>query len=99
MFFVWHQLSRIFTWVVLGCDANNSRLTSHITEHKKKSEPFAYRLWVRISTVWCGQEDLNPYGVIHTPLKRARLPVPPLPRADIDNWYYTISFPRCQAAD
>ena len=48
---------------------------------------------------WCGRRDLNPYGVIHTPLKRARLPVPPLPRADIDNWYYTISFPRCQAAD
>ena len=29
---------------------------------------------------WCGKRDLNPYGVHHTPLKRARLPVPPLPR-------------------
>ena len=29
---------------------------------------------------WCGKRDLNPYGVNHTPLKRARLPVPPLPR-------------------
>ncbi len=28
---------------------------------------------------WCGKRDLNPYGVNHTPLKRARLPVPPLP--------------------
>ena len=28
--------------------------------------------------VWCGKRDLNPYGVNHTPLKRARLPVPPL---------------------
>ncbi len=27
----------------------------------------------------CGKRDLNPYGVNHTPLKRARLPVPPLP--------------------
>ena len=27
---------------------------------------------------WCGKRDLNPYGVNHTPLKRARLPVPPL---------------------
>ena len=27
---------------------------------------------------WCAKRDLNPYGVNHTPLKRARLPVPPL---------------------
>ena len=27
----------------------------------------------------CGRRDLNPYGMLHTPLKRARLPVPPLP--------------------
>ncbi len=27
---------------------------------------------------WCEKRDLNPYGVNHTPLKRARLPVPPL---------------------
>ena len=27
---------------------------------------------------WCERRDLNPYGVNHTPLKRARLPVPPL---------------------
>ena len=33
--------------------------------------------------VWCGKRDLNPYGVNHTPLKRARLPVPPLPRATL----------------
>ena len=36
----------------------------HISpEHKKKSEPFAYRLWVRISTVWCGKQDLNLHEV------------------------------------
>ena len=29
----------------------------------------------------CGKRDLNPYGVNHTPLKRARLPVPPLPHS------------------
>ena len=29
-------------------------------------------------SVLCGKRDLNPYGVNHTPLKRARLPVPPL---------------------
>ncbi len=27
----------------------------------------------------CGKRDLNPYSVNYTPLKRARLPVPPLP--------------------
>ena len=27
---------------------------------------------------WCEKRDLNPYGKNHTPLKRARLPVPPL---------------------
>ena len=30
---------------------------------------------------WCGRRELNPYDSHHTPLKRARLPVPPLPRA------------------
>ena len=31
---------------------------------------------------WCEKRDLNPYGKIHTPLKRARLPVPPLSRSN-----------------
>ena len=35
---------------------------------------------MRLPFLWCGKRDLNPYGVNHTPLKRARLPVPPLPR-------------------
>ena len=30
------------------------------------------------SVCWCEKRDLNPYGIHHTPLKRARLPVPPL---------------------
>ena len=30
------------------------------------------------SFLFCEKRDLNPYGVNHTPLKRARLPVPPL---------------------
>ena len=33
--------------------------------------------------IWCEKRDLNPYGKNHTPLKRARLPVPPLSRATI----------------
>ena len=27
---------------------------------------------------WCERRDLNPYESPHTPLKRARLPIPPL---------------------
>ena len=30
---------------------------------------------------WCGRRDLNPYGSPHTPLKRARMPIPPRPHA------------------
>ena len=43
---------------------------------------------------WCGKRDLNPYGVNHTPLKRARLPVPPLPRVRLTRniLYYTRFF-------
>src|SRR5262244_3187311 len=28
--------------------------------------------------LWCRRGDSNPHGLPHTPLKRARLPVPPL---------------------
>ena len=28
---------------------------------------------------WCGRRDLNPYSVKNTPLKRARMPIPPRP--------------------
>ena len=31
---------------------------------------------------WCGHRDLNSDGVIHTPLKRTRLPVPPWPHSE-----------------
>ena len=28
--------------------------------------------------LWCRRRDLNPHGFLHTPLKRARIPIPPL---------------------
>src|SRR5213594_2555409 len=31
---------------------------------------------------WCRRGDSNPHGLPHTPLKRARLPVPPLRRGN-----------------
>ena len=49
---------------------------------------------MRLPFFWCGKRDLNPYGVNHTPLKRARLPVPPLPRVRLARniLYYTLFF-------
>ena len=31
----------------------------------------------RQDTIWCRRRDLNPHGFPHTPLKRARIPIPP----------------------
>ena len=42
----------------------------------KKAARFRVQLFVFI---WCGRWDLNPHGFTHTPLKRARLPISPLP--------------------
>ena len=33
-------------------------------------------MWIFL--FWCERRDLNPYESPHTPLKRARLPIPPL---------------------
>ena len=30
-----------------------------------------------LSFLWCRRRDLNPHGFPHTPLKRARIPIPP----------------------
>src|SRR5580765_8197420 len=35
------------------------------------------RVWREVEG-WCRRGDSNPHGLPHTPLKRARLPVPPL---------------------
>ncbi len=42
---------------------------------------------------WCRRRDSNPHGLLHTPLKRACLPVPPLRRfmpAEISDCNYKI---------
>src|SRR5262245_21911573 len=38
--------------------------------------------------LWCRRGDSNPHGLPHTPLKRARLPVPPLRRCDAKVYRY-----------
>ena len=42
---------------------------------------------------WCERLDLNPYESPHTPLKRARLPIPPL---SLNAYEYIKSFALCQ---
>src|SRR5437016_3493382 len=37
---------------------------------------------------WCRRGDSNPHGLPHTPLKRARLPVPPLRRCEAEVYRY-----------
>jgi hypothetical protein len=43
-----------------------------------------YRFWkaaqnsLMLNKKWCRRRDSNPHGFLHTPLKRACLPVPPL---------------------
>lgn len=61
----------------------------HISpEHKKKSEPFAYRLWVRISTVWCGGWDLNPHDYSLAPETSASA-IPPPPQGTVIYYYFS----------
>ena len=50
--------------------------SSPLAMQKNKSASLTLRFNLR--SYWCEKRDLNPYGVNHTPLKRARLPVPPL---------------------
>ena len=42
--------------------------------------------------LWCEKRDLNPYGVNHTPLKRARLPVPPLSHVGFTSCPWALRF-------
>lgn len=39
---------------------------------------------MEIAVSWCERRDLNPYESPHTPLKRARLPIPPLSLTTIE---------------
>ena len=62
----------------VGSDCHRQSFTSDpsspVSNIKREHAPHTLSLW-------CGKRDLNPYGVNHTPLKRARLPVPPLPHS------------------
>lgn len=46
------------------------------------------------TTIWCRRPDSNRHGSPHTPLKRARLPIPPLRQfySTLIRWFFCISF-------
>ena len=46
---------------------------NHCLTKRKSSIHLCYEY-----SIWCERRDLNPYVLLHTPLKRARLPIPPL---------------------
>ena len=54
-------------------------LTARLRVREAASEAEKRRYRLVSPFFWCGRRDLNPYSVNYTPLKRARLPVPPLP--------------------
>ena len=65
-----------------------------MNEKKRKAGPTTCFSLVR-------ETGLEPVRCNHTPLKRARLPVPPLSHMNIavahhNGYYYTIFFPTCQ---
>ena len=47
---------------------------------KKRNPENPYKQRIFEIYCWCERRDLNPYESPHTPLKRARLPIPPLSR-------------------
>ena len=54
---------------------------SNHTSHNKKQKSNHQMV---IAIFWCERRDLNPYESPHTPLKRARLPIPPLSRQQLE---------------
>ena len=52
------------------------RVKSYISCTKRKTRS----IQMDTTGFWCERRDLNPYESPHTPLKRARLPIPPLSR-------------------
>src|SRR6185369_9646376 len=45
---------------------------------------------IKIYLIWCRRGDSNPHELPHTPLKRARLPVPPLRHeVSLEGGYYS----------
>ena len=61
---------------------------------KKRNPENPYKQRIFEIYCWCERRDLNPYESPHTPLKRARLPIPPLSRLPV---YYTTDCLTCQA--
>lgn len=51
-----------------------------------------------MSFLWCRRRDLNPHGFPHTPLKRARIPIPSRRHISIIVFSCQISFSLCDGS-
>ena len=56
-----------------------------LTTDNKKSSPFGELF---LAKLWCPRPDSNRHGFLHTPLKRARLPIPPLGQAEKNDYRF-----------
>ena len=50
------------------------------------------------SFLWCRRRDLNPHGFPHTPLKRARIPIPSRRHISIIVFSCQVSFSLCDGS-
>ncbi len=60
---------------------SNPRLSSGTLEFSLK-KPFGVLAEMNGNQKWCGEWDLNPHTLRHTPLKRTCLPIPPSPHRE-----------------
>ena len=73
-FFSFHRQLSSFS---LSANTRDSDVVKPITGkcfRRKKEKEAKYLL------IMCGRRDLNPYPLLDTPLKRARMPIPPRPQ-------------------
>ena len=76
----------IIKFFTMNCQPLPRELAVSDVRFKKR----AHRL---MCSQWCERRDLNPYESLHTPLKRARLPIPPLSH---NGSYFIIMCRKCQ---
>ena len=55
----------------------------HVKEEVYEQKDTKKHILLSQNVLWCGRWDLNPYVIQHTPLKRACLPIPALPRIQL----------------
>ena len=59
-----------------------------IENGERKIENFPFSIIYSPFKKWCSGGDSNPHGLLHTPLKRARLPITPPEQFDLSKSYF-----------